>query len=152
MSKAEKHFLEAFDRLKNTSTIRLPKGTPVSQANVAREAGVDPSALRKSRFPGVIALIQQWLDAHASSQPGQGASSPVNGRQKARSLRDRIEALTEQRDRVASLLACADARIVELSMECERLRSELEPTNVTALPQRGSNLSTAKPSIVPKGR
>jgi len=41
----------AFERLKNNKPERLPKGTPVSQNNVAKEAGSDPSALKKRAFP-----------------------------------------------------------------------------------------------------
>ena len=51
MGKAELDFSAAFERLKYGNTLILPPGSPVSQNNVAREAGRDPSALRKSRYP-----------------------------------------------------------------------------------------------------
>jgi hypothetical protein len=41
---AELSFRQSFERLKTDEPIRLPKGTPVSQNNVAKEADVDPRA------------------------------------------------------------------------------------------------------------
>ena len=54
VSKAELKFREAFERLKVGKPDILPKGTPLSQNNVAKEAGVDPSALRRARCSGLI--------------------------------------------------------------------------------------------------
>lgn len=58
MGKAELDFSASFERLKYGNTLILPPGSPVSQNNVAREAGRDPSALRKSRYPKLVADIQ----------------------------------------------------------------------------------------------
>jgi len=55
---AEANFRRAFERLKAGAPKVLPLGTPVSQNNVAKEAGCDSSALRKSRFPCLVAEIQ----------------------------------------------------------------------------------------------
>ncbi|MQT61082.1 hypothetical protein GHO41_27495 [Pseudomonas sp. FSL R10-0399] len=63
MSKAEQGFREAFERLKKDQPIRVPQGTPLSQNLVAKEAGNDPSALKKSRFPDLVAEIQHWAAA-----------------------------------------------------------------------------------------
>lgn len=41
-------FKNAFNRLKNNNTRILPAGTKVTQNNVSREAGYDPSALKKA--------------------------------------------------------------------------------------------------------
>jgi len=40
----------------------LPKGSKVSQNNVAREAGCTPSALRKERFPNLIERIKTFIE------------------------------------------------------------------------------------------
>lgn len=57
-SAAEKNFRMAFERLKSGKTTRLPEGAQISQNNVAREAGYDPSALKKARFPTLVYEIQ----------------------------------------------------------------------------------------------
>jgi hypothetical protein len=66
---AEANFREAFERLKIGAQEVLPAGSMVSQNNVAREAGCDPSALRKSRFPSRIAEIQIYRAAHGVKYP-----------------------------------------------------------------------------------
>ena len=43
---AADQYRDAFERLKLNRPQLLPKGTPVTQNNVAKEAGSDPSALR----------------------------------------------------------------------------------------------------------
>lgn len=134
MNKAEIAFIEAFERLKVGKPLRCSIGTAISQASVAREAGVTPSALRKSRFPKVVTMIQQWIDANELlDRPTTG--STLLQRQKARSLRRRIEDLTQQRDKVARLLLEADARVLQLTLECERLRTLAPKSNITAFPQ-----------------
>lgn len=45
---AEANFREAVERLKVDAGKLLPMGTPVSQNNVAKEAGCDPTALKKA--------------------------------------------------------------------------------------------------------
>ncbi|MEC4338616.1 hypothetical protein VPH13_07785 [Stenotrophomonas pavanii] len=134
VNNAEIAFIQAFERLKSGSPVKCSIGTPVSQANVAREAGVTPSALRKSRFPQVVSMIQQWIDANElPDRPAAG--STILQRQKARSLRRRIEDLTKQRDMMAKLLLEADAQVLHLTLECERLRALAPKSNVTAFPQ-----------------
>jgi len=46
VSKAETALREALERLKKNRPQTLRKGSTVSQNNVAKEAGCDPSALR----------------------------------------------------------------------------------------------------------
>jgi len=129
---AEKAFWEAFERLKRDEPQRLPKGTRPYEANVAREAGVSPSALKKARFPTLVASIQQWIEEHAAPPTSKDSVSGIEGRQRSRSLRQQIEALTAQRDAAISLLTSADARILELTRECERLRPA--EANATVVP------------------
>lgn len=135
VNKAEMAFIEAFERLKAGKPIKCSIGTTASQANVAREAGVIPSALRKSRFPRVVTMIQQWIDANKlPDRPTTG--STLLQRQKSRSLRRRIEDLTQQRDKMAALLLEADAQVLQLTLECERLRALAPNSSITAFPQR----------------
>ena len=57
---AEACFRAAFERLKSNQPVRLNRGAKLTQNNVAREAGRDPSALKKDRYPMLIIEIQSW--------------------------------------------------------------------------------------------
>ena len=59
---AEAKFRAAFERLKSSMPRVLDAGAAVSQNNVAKEAGVDPSALRKSRYPSLVSEIQAYVE------------------------------------------------------------------------------------------
>lgn len=133
--RAESAFREAFDRLKRGKPDILPKDTPVSQNNVAKEAGCDPSALKKSRFPSFIEEIQRWIAEHAPDAPQSPRQAILAQRGRNRSLREKIDALKTERDHAFSLLVEADAKILDLTMENIRLQSHLPPSNVT--PMRG---------------
>lgn len=130
LGRAEVAFREAFERLKRNKAVRVPKGTRVSQNNVAKEAGVDPSALKKARFPGLIAEIQRWIDEHGGEAPKSSRQSLLAQRNRARDLRQRITALELQRDTALGLLVEADARILELTIEVTRYQSLAPPSNV----------------------
>ena len=67
MSNAEQLYRDAFLRLKQGKPLRLKKGAPVTQNNVAKEAGRDPSALKKSRFPELIREIKNAFAATPES-------------------------------------------------------------------------------------
>jgi len=66
---AGERYRAAFERLKSNKPERLPKGSSVSQNNVAKEAGSDPSALKKSRFPLLVAEIQKYVEEHGKERP-----------------------------------------------------------------------------------
>lgn len=131
MSGAEKAFREAFDRLKRGMPERLPPRTIVSQNNVAKEADRDPSALRKSRYPELVREIQGWIADRGPASPAR--QSHASQRRRNRSLQQKIKDLIAQRDHVASLLVEADAKILDLVMEVERLRASLPPSNVVQM-------------------
>lgn len=118
---AEAAFREAFDRLKRGEPTLMPNGTHVSQNNVAREAGCDPSALKKSRYPSLIAEIQRWVAQHAADKPESPRQKMLAHRRRNRSLREKIETLKAQRDHAVALLVEADAKILDLAMENARL-------------------------------
>ena len=109
----------------------LPKGTPVSQNNVAKEAGCDPSALRKTRFPLLVIAIQEWVEARRSDQPSE-RQRLLKQRQKKRDVREVIADLKQQRDRAVALLADADLRIMELSEKVADLQSRLDQIQPSA--------------------
>lgn len=124
--RAETALRDAFTRLKARNPQRLPRTTLVSQNNVAREAGLDPSALKKKRFPELVAEIQHWLIENPDAPAPSSRETLLARRTKARDLRTQIKDLTEQRDKVSAQLVDADARILELTIENARL-SALAP-------------------------
>jgi hypothetical protein len=124
LSGAENSFRLAFERLKLGLPTLLPSGAAVSQNNVAREAGCDPSALKKARFPELVNEIKGWKKEQLA--PVLTTRQSIESiRAKRRSLRARIEEVEAQRDRVVSLLLEADSKILELVRENEQLRSSL---------------------------
>lgn len=126
MGRAEQKFREAFDRLKSGKPMLLPKGARLSQNNVAKESGVDPSALRRSRFPALVDEIKTWVEDHKEEELSKSPRQMMLAqRSRNRDLRERIEALEKQRDDALSRLVDTQARIMELTLENERLRAQL---------------------------
>lgn len=123
---AEQRFRDAFERLKLGVPQVLPKGVHVSQNNVAKEAGCDPSALRKSRFPLLVIAIQEWVSAHKGEQAPSERQRLLKQRRKNRDTRETIADLRKQRDAAVGLLADADLRIVELSEKVADLQARLD--------------------------
>jgi hypothetical protein len=123
---AEEAFRRAFNLLKRSSPERAPKGTPVSQNNIAKEAGCDPSALRKERYPRLISEIQGWVRDHPAKAPLSQRQETLAKRQQNSEHKARIEEIKIQRDRAGSLLAEADTKIVELTMEVADLKAKIE--------------------------
>ena len=134
---AADQYRDAFERLKLNRPQLLPKGTPVTQNNVAKEAGSDPSALKKSRFPSLIAEIKTYVEQHAQERPPSLSKVNLLARQKSRALRDRIEQVARQRDQLASLLSEADAKILELYDRIAELERQLPASNIISLDTRG---------------
>ncbi|MDU5425691.1 MAG: hypothetical protein E6123_12545 [Clostridiales bacterium] len=129
-------YRNAFDRLKNNTPERLPKGSAVSQNNVAREAGSDPSALKKTRFPLLVSEIQKYVELHARNSPLSVRQMNLLARKKKRGLRERIEDVKKQRDHLASLLSEADATILELYDRIARLEIQLPDSNIRHIAPR----------------
>ena len=134
---AADQYRDAFERLKLNRPRLLPKGTPVTQNNVAKEAGSDPSALKKSRFPSLIAEIKTYVEQHAEERPPSLNQVNLLARQKSRALRDRIEQVARQRDQLASLLSEADTKIIELYDRIAELERQMPASNIISLDPRG---------------
>jgi DNA repair exonuclease SbcCD ATPase subunit len=129
---AETLFREAFERLRNNSPFVLKKGSKVSQNNVAREAGCDPSALRKSRFPSLVGEIQRWVAEYgADTSPSKRIKKQAQ-RSRNRSLREQIDELKAQRDCALSLMVEADAYILDQAKRIAELEAELDIIKPTA--------------------
>jgi hypothetical protein len=142
---AETRFRRAFERLKNGTARILPRGLPVSQNNVAREAGCDPTALKKSRFPDLVREIQAHCKLRESDQ--------VAAREKAKKLRaskksakEQLSDMKRQRDHAQSILVSASLRILELTEQVHGLEMQLEnASNVKRLPQQSTPSTKGHP-------
>lgn len=130
---AEQRFREAFDRLKSGTPVILPKGSIISQNNVAREAGCDPSALKKSRYPLLIAEIQRHSLENPSTPPDSQRKIDAKRRKQNRSLKEDLALMRAERDVALSLLTEADNKIFDLTMENQRLRAHIPKSTVTPI-------------------
>jgi hypothetical protein len=110
---AEQRFQKAFERLKSDAPLILPKGTPVSQNNVAKEAGVDPSALRKARYPALIRDIQAWVEFHGQEKDQEKKRKDRQQRTRE-DLTEKVKSLESQRDQAQSELLSAQRQVLEL--------------------------------------
>lgn len=144
---AETNFREAFERLKAGTPELLPQGTPVSQNNVSREAGCDPTALKKSRFPALVDEIQTYIASQGCEKPPSERQRLLKQRQQSRNSRELIADLRMQRDAAASLLVEANAQIGILTRRLRDMEARLEDLQAKAsiLP-----LPTAKPKAIPR--
>lgn len=134
ISKAELKFRDAFERLKEGRPEIVPKGTLLSQNNVAKEAGVDPSALRRVRFPELVSEIQDWIEAHKDEKTQISPRQMMLAqRSRNRDLKEKYKSLEEQRDQALNQLLDAQACILELTLENQRLRAQLPDSNVRHL-------------------
>ena len=131
----DKVFREAFQRLKDGQPTRVPKGTPVSQNMVAKEAGREPPAFKKSRYPELIAEIQEYVTARqeAAGSIEVSAQVPATERRSKRSMEEKYRDMKAQRDIALSQLVEADALLLELSQKLESIEA--------ARPQKRSNVS-----------
>ena len=144
---AEDNFREAFERLKIGVPKVLAVGTQVSQNNVAKEAGCDPSALRKSRFPSLIAEIQNYLEAHGGERPESERKKLIKQRQHSRAARETIADLKKQRDAAAGLLVEANAQIGILTRQLRDVEARMDDLQSKA---RAITLTTSTPKATPR--
>jgi hypothetical protein len=131
---AEENFRAAFERLKSNTPKICPLGTLVSQNNVAKEAGTDPSALKKSRFPTLIAEIQQYVSA--IEVPTSNRQKELVKKKKSRDLKERFEDVTKQRDLLASMLAEADLTILELKDKLKQYEDSKTESNIISIERK----------------
>lgn len=129
---AEANFREAYERLKAGVPKVLPAGTLVSQNNVAREAGCDPSALRKARFPGLVEEIQANLATDIQERPSSERQRLLKARQASRSKSETIANLKAQRDDAVSRLVEADELIGTLTRRVRDLEARLKDLQPSA--------------------
>lgn len=134
---AEQHFQDAFYRLKLDMPKVLPKGTPVTQNNIAREAGRDPSSLKKSRYPALIDEIQAWINEFARDSAPTPRQLVLKARRKNIDLKERTNQVKIQRDLALSRLVEADSIVLDLIREVEQLKSALASQNSSPIKKKG---------------
>lgn len=136
---AEKLFQDAFARLKSGKPSQLPRNTPVSQNNVAKEAGRDPSALRKSRYPRLIRAIQKWIEDNGNAPRARASSASLlkGARDKNRQMKARLETLTKQRDKAMARLVITEESVLDLHRRLKDYRARLGESD-SVVPIRGS--------------
>lgn len=131
---AEENFRAAFERLKSNTPKICPLGTLVSQNNVAKEAGTDPSALKKSRFPTLIAEIQAFVST--IEVPTSNRQKELLKKKKNRGVKEMLEDVTKQRDCLASMLAEADLTILELKDKLKQYEDSQVDSNVISIERK----------------
>lgn len=116
---ATQRFREAFERLKSNKPMILDKNTPVTQNNVAREAGRDPSALKISRYPLLVLEIQGYISSQADKNDAKQRAAQSRYRSPTKMQSD----FRKQRDKLSSIVSAQNAYIEELLDEIDRLKS-----------------------------
>lgn len=126
---AESKFRAALARIVDGRTLNVEGGAQITQNNVAREAGVDPSALRASRYPALVREIQD-LAGNAKAAVGRKEHQPncsrIEGR---RSEKQRYQDMKRQRDHAAALLVSADSEVLRLMLRLRDLERHIEETS-----------------------
>ncbi|AHE28859.1 MULTISPECIES: hypothetical protein [Burkholderia] len=122
---AEQRFRLAFERLKAGRPQVMPPGTPVSQNNVAKEAGTDPTALRKARYPALIREIQAWVEINSEEKAVQRERRDRRARARD-DLAAKVKRLEDQRDHAQAKLLSAERMVLELLKVNARLQARLD--------------------------
>ena len=116
---AEQLFRKAFERLKNNKPKVLPRDTPVSQNNVAKEAGRDPSALKKDRYPILVLEIQAYI----ATVRELAATGKKDSNRRTRSTKKALSDCQKQRDKLETHVKALNTYIEELLDEIERQKA-----------------------------
>lgn len=127
---AEQKFRQSFQRLKDGRAIILSSDAAVTQNNVAREAGLDPTALKKARFPDLVMEIQAWVSEAQAALPKAQTKKKQQSRNVRRSSKQLIIDLKAQRDIVSSLLGDIDIELIRLNLEVNRLQTLLRTNGI----------------------
>ncbi len=120
---AEVEYRKAFNRIIEGKAVRVDKTASPTLANIAREAGKDPSALKKSRYPGFISEVESFNQVSGSVKDETDRSLTAqlkSARQENKRLREEYELLSIERDQSHSRVLNLQQAIVELSFEIER--------------------------------
>lgn len=132
---AEGRFREAFARLKAGKPQVLPIGTPVSQNNVAKEAGTDSTALKKARYPALIREIQAYVEIIGVEEAAQTVRR-LRNKQRREDLAAKAKNLQAQRDHAQAQLVSAQRRLLELLHENAAMKVRIDELSPPLTPLR----------------
>ena len=118
---AEESFRAAFERLKKGCNVVLEGKVQVTQNNVAREAGRDPSALKKNRYPLLVLEIQAFVKAQEDKARTRSSSRD----NRTRSDKEKIKALRKQNGALESMLHFLREENNALIEELETLKARV---------------------------
>lgn len=121
---AEQRYRDAFERLKNNVPQLLARGTPVSQNNIAKEAGCDPSAFRRTRYPLLHREVQKWIKANA--RVDEKLEKRKKLRRQRETLKQTVTRLKKERDSAQSELVSAHRSILDLLETNAMLRTKID--------------------------
>ncbi|MES3708620.1 hypothetical protein QC590_10290 [Pseudomonas putida] len=133
---AEAEYRKAFARIVEGKATRIDKKSPPTLANIAREAGKDPSALKKSRYPEFVAEVNFHNESVGSILKQRDRSLSVqlaSARSENKSLRERYANLIAERDAAQSKVLNLQQVLVEKSLQLQGLEG---PSNVAVFDQR----------------
>lgn len=115
---AEQSFREAFKRLKSNNPKILPLNSPVTQNNIAREAGRDPSALKKDRYPLLILEIQAYIQS--KTEENQAKKKSTDNR--SLTIQKKLANSRQQIDKLSSIVVAQNETIQNLLNEIDFLK------------------------------
>ncbi|MGY6153734.1 hypothetical protein [Paraburkholderia graminis] len=121
---AEQRYRDAFTRLKDNVPRLLPRGTPVTQNNIAREAGSDASAFRRTRYPTLHCEVQAWIKANA--RVDEKLEKRKKLRRQRETLKQTVTRLKKERDSAQSELVSAHRSILDLLETNAMLRTKID--------------------------
>jgi len=119
---AEDEYRNAFKRIVDGKTIRIPKGSPPTLANIAREAGRDPSALKKSRYPIFITEVEEYNSASSLTMDQAERSLTAQlaaARAENKSLREKCSNLCKERDAAQTKILNLQQALVAMNLQLE---------------------------------
>lgn len=108
----------AFERLKVDTPKLLPKGSPVSLTNVAKEAGKKPTSLRGDRYPALCKEITAYIELNKLTP------SRKKNRKSRESDKRRIKRLKLENEKLTNILLSVISRNEELEHEVTMLRDK----------------------------
>lgn len=116
---AEELFREAFERLKKNKPNVVPTDTPLTQNNVAKEAGRDPSALKKDRYPILVLEIQAYIASNLEKKSSEKRTSDNRSRNAKQKMKD----YKAQVSTLSSIVAAQNEYIEELHDKIDELKA-----------------------------
>ena len=136
---AEQEFRAAWQRIKDGKPIRITVGAPATLANIAREAGKDPSSLKRSRYPLLVHEVEtdNQLIAELPASVDRSLSSQLNGaRDENRRILLDMDVLRAERDALKSQVLNLQLALLE---KTQQLDVYIGPVSIASLDHHRRN-------------